>query len=650
MNLIKKTFLILFFAFAICFCGLQSFANVKINNINFDNSSGFMFLSTSTYTTENSEPSEITSTTLKNPDRIFFDISNAILTRPNETWYFRNSDISQIKVSQFSTSPNIVRVVFYHSANFNPKQINVLNIKGNYLFKYGDIKLQQNDFYTSYRFEHNDGSDFIVKSVYIPASEVGKVAVNPQLASINAQNIQKAFASSSTASNSTQSQSQISAQPAISNGVPNSFDWSKVFKLRTTYFLSRVDVKRGNVLILGSGRARIEKPIYLSNPTRVVFDMPNTVVAQKFKNVEIQLSETETLKVGQFEPSKVRLVITTTTPDKYRPIFSSDGQGLLIGHDNRMAGIKLYDKGAQTLKTTVTAQDVLTNTFKLEYAFPVVYSVKETDNKFELMVYNATGFNDEIFQAAIKNSKLSHTEGSKMNIGGVKYVFNLQQNSGVDVQSREDGKQLKIVIKNNKASIANKSQPIMKNDDRSDYKGCGLIIIDPGHGGVDSGAIRADINEKDITLEVSKMVAAILTKKGYKVDLTRWEDKTLSLQDRVDIADSRLASVFVSIHVNSSVNEEPNGIETHWWTDEGQELAKVVHTAFAKNVQAVDRGLVKSKFYVINHTKAKSILVEIGFISNDNERKELLTKERQQKTADGIAEGIIKFMKKEGIK
>ena len=652
MNLIKKIFLILFLTFTACFCNLRAFADVKINNVNFDNSAGFMFLSTSQQNTTASETeqtatTEITSTTLKNPDRIFFDITNAILTRPNETWYFRNSDISQIKVSQFSTNPNVVRVVFYHNANFNPKKISVLNIKGNYLFKYGDIKLQQKDFYTSYRSEHTVASDFIEKTVYIPASEVGKVAVNPELATINAQNIQKAF---SSAINTQTNEQKNTSAPLISNGQPNSFDWSKVFKLRTTFFLSRVDIKRGNILILGSGRVQIEKPIFLSNPTRVVFDMPNTVVAQKFKNVEIQLTETETLKIGQFEPTKVRLVITTNTPDKYRPIFSSDGQGLLLGHDNKMSGIKLYDKGAQTLKTTVAQNDALTNTFKLQYAEPVVYSAKETGNKFELMVYNATGFNDEIFQNAINGSKLSDVQGSKMNIGGVKYVFNLKQNATADIQAREDGKQLKIVIKNNTSSISNKNQPIIKNDDKNGYKGCGLIIIDPGHGGLDTGAIRENINEKDINLEVSKMVHSILTKKGYKADLTRWDDKTLSLQDRVDISDNRLASVFVSIHVNSSVNEEPNGIETHWWTDEGHELAKVVHSSFANAVKAVDRGLVKSKFYVINHTKAKSVLVEIGFLSNDNERAELLTKERKQKTAEGIAEGIMKFMKKEGIK
>ena len=233
-----------------------------------------------------------------------------------------------------------------------------------------------------------------------------------------------------------------------------------------------------------------------------------------------------------------------------------------------------------------------------------------------------------------------------MAIGGVKYEFGLQDDAQVEVYACEDGKKLKVRVINQKRVSQEKAQA----SSGGAYKGSGLIVLDPGHGGIDGGAIRAGINEKDITLDVSKLVYQILTKKGYKVDLTRWEDKTLSLQDRVDFSDNKKASVFVSIHVNSSVSSEPKGVETHWWTDEGHELAKVVHEEMVKKVKSTDRGLVKSKFYVINHTKAKSILVEIGFISNDNERNELLTQQRKQNTAEGIAEGIIKFMKKEGIK
>lgn len=637
MKILKKIFLIFVLALLTCFLGLKSFADIKINNVSFDSSNAFMFLSTSNVV---SEQPEISSTTLKNPNRVFFDINNAVLTRPNETWFFRGSDISQIRVSQFSTNPNVVRVVFYHNAKFNPKNISVINVKGNYLFRYGDIDLLQGNYTKSYRSVHSEPSDYIEKMVYIPQSEIKQVPSTSDVTGITVQEVQKAF--TSAAQSATKPSEVQNSVPSV----PNNFSWSKVFKLRSNFFLSRVDVKRGNILLLGSGRIAVEKPIYLTNPTRVAFDLPNTMVAQRFKNVEIQISENESLKVGQFEPSKIRLVITTSNPKNFRPIFSSDAQGLLLANDSRLSGIKLYESGAQTLFTGVKAENSLVDVFSLSYAAPVVYSVKESGNKLELMVYNATGFNDEIFKKSVIGVKQFTVSGSKMAIGGVKYEFGLQDDAQVEVYACEDGKKLKVRVINQKRVSQEKAQA----SSGGAYKGSGLIVLDPGHGGIDGGAIRAGINEKDITLDVSKLVYQILTKKGYKVDLTRWEDKTLSLQDRVDFSDNKKASVFVSIHVNSSVSSEPKGVETHWWTDEGHELAKVVHEEMVKKVKSTDRGLVKSKFYVINHTKAKSILVEIGFISNDNERNELLTQQRKQNTAEGIAEGIIKFMKKEGIK
>ena len=637
MKALKKILLIFILSLLTCLNGLPSFADIKLNNVSFDSSNAFMFLSTSN---TGIEAPAVNATTLKNPNRVFYDINNAILTRPNESWYFRGSDINQIRVSQFSTNPNIVRVVFYHNANFNPKNISVINVKGNYLFKFGNIELGQSNYAKAYRSVHAEDSDYLEKMVYIPQSEMEKTQPQQTSSEITLQNVQKAFAGVS----------KTATKPTSSNkseiATPYNFSWDKIFKLRTNYFLSRVDIKKGNILLLGSGRITVEKPIYLTNPTRVVFDLPNTMVTKRFKNVEIQLSDSETLRVGQFEPSKVRLVITTQTPEAYRTIYSSDGQGVLIGNDSRLSGINLYENNAQIMKMATKAENSMTDIFAASFSSPIVYSVKELNSKFELVIHNAIGFNEEAFKQALSQSKLT-AKAYAIQSGGIKIDFTLKNNAEVELYTKEDGTQLQVRIKNKKqlAPITTTNQ-----NDNSEYCGCGLIMIDPGHGGVDGGAVRAGINEKDINLEVSKMIAQILKKKGYAVDLTRWDDATLSLQDRVDYSDANKASIFVSIHVNSSVSSDPNGIETHWWTEDGEKLAEVVHSEFTKKVKAEDRGLVKSKFYVINHTKAKSILVEIGFISNDNERKELMTQSRKQKTAEGIAEGIIKFIKKEGVK
>jgi N-acetylmuramoyl-L-alanine amidase len=171
------------------------------------------------------------------------------------------------------------------------------------------------------------------------------------------------------------------------------------------------------------------------------------------------------------------------------------------------------------------------------------------------------------------------------------------------------------------------------------------VVIDPGHGGNDYGAIRNNVNEKDINLDISKRVREILKKQGYSVYMTRENDIFVSLDDRVVFAQKRAPDIFVSIHVNSSVKPEITGIETHYYHQESYTLAQKVHASLASSIKSPNRGLFKSKFYVINHTTMPAILVEIGFISNDAERAALTSPARKEATAKAIAEGVINYFK-----
>ena len=100
----------------------------------------------------------------------------------------------------------------------------------------------------------------------------------------------------------------------------------------------------------------------------------------------------------------------------------------------------------------------------------------------------------------------------------------------------------------------------------------------------------------------------------------------------------------MSIHINASVKSEINGIETHYYTDNGYNVAKVIHKELMNNVEAMDRGLFKSKFYVINHTEAPAVLLELGFISNEQERSSLNSDKRQMDSAQAIADGIVNYL------
>lgn len=127
--------------------------------------------------------------------------------------------------------------------------------------------------------------------------------------------------------------------------------------------------------------------------------------------------------------------------------------------------------------------------------------------------------------------------------------------------------------------------------------------------------------------------------------MTRDIDKYVSLQDRVAISENFDPEIFISIHVNSSTGTEASGIETHYYHQESIMLAQTVHSALASKINSKNRGLFKSKFYVINHTTSPAILVEIGFISNDAERAQLVTPARKQATAKAIVEGVENYFK-----
>ena len=285
------------------------------------------------------------------------------------------------------------------------------------------------------------------------------------------------------------------------------------------------------------------------------------------------------------------------------------------------------------------------NNVVLSFSAPVVYSVYRKADDFVLTIYNADKYNEANYVNSLKGTEI---EGLKLKINGqlLTFTFKLNPNGTTKVYSGLDGRSLKITI-NNPSEIQKKSVPAIPLFQNTKKKaGEKVIVIDAGHGGTDCGATRAGIKESDITLNVALRLEAILKQKGYKVYMTRRSDQTVSLQERVDIAEGKDEDVFVSIHVNSSENTSPVGTETHYYHQYSYNLAKCIQAEVAKIVnESPNRGLIKSRFYVINHTTKPAVLVEIGFISNEKERMQLVSADRQQRTAKAIAEGVMNYFK-----
>lgn len=172
-----------------------------------------------------------------------------------------------------------------------------------------------------------------------------------------------------------------------------------------------------------------------------------------------------------------------------------------------------------------------------------------------------------------------------------------------------------------------------------------VVMIDPGHGGKDPGAIGVNrLREVDVILPISKQVAALLEKQGVQVVLTRNADYFVDLAPRVDMARRAGADLFVSIHANAIVNRpDVNGLETYYYNT-GRGLAQTIHNSILQNVNIRNRGVRSARFYVLRRSSMPSVLVEVGFVTSPEESARLANPNYQSQMADAIARGILQYI------
>ncbi|QUE87556.1 N-acetylmuramoyl-L-alanine amidase [Exiguobacterium alkaliphilum] len=181
-----------------------------------------------------------------------------------------------------------------------------------------------------------------------------------------------------------------------------------------------------------------------------------------------------------------------------------------------------------------------------------------------------------------------------------------------------------------------------------------VIVIDPGHGGKDPGALNGSLYEKTVVLDVSKRIESYLSSKyNYQVRLTRSTDIYYTPQQRPTIARDLRGELFVSIHANSSTDKTANGIETFYSGSTSQSArSRVLATNIQNNLVSSmsgtgmrNRGVKTANFAVINHSLMPSALVELGFITSPTDVVHLRSEASRQRMAQGIAEGIAQYVR-----
>ena len=354
------------------------------------------------------------------------------------------------------------------------------------------------------------------------------------------------------------------------------------------------------------------KKMVLSSPDRVVVDIQNAWLAKKAKkDMNFTSPFVSRLLVAQFDPKTVRVVVHTKVGSHNYNVFtlaegSVPGRVVLdfgnLGPDTSGARIDFPGNGGKEEPVSAGQPEQEQADAPLEKEDPSEYS-KKPERKPDA---NAV--------------RISKTPSGA--------VF---QPSG-----KEGGGEL---------------------DELTSLKGR-KIVLDPGHGGNDSGAIGpTGVMEKTVTLQVALELKRLLTEEGAIVCMTRTKDTEVSprrskasdveeLQARCDVANTEKADIFISIHMDSFSNTEAKGTTGYYFKSgsaKSRMLADRVRQGVIDQLGTTSRGTQTCAFYVVHHTDMPATLVELAFISNPNEERLLNSKVGVMKAAQGIADGIADY-------
>lgn len=622
------------------FCPAGCAELYKIKSVNFDISNSLIFIPIKT-TTISILTNDLKNTELDGVNGVELELINSSIADMPDNYSFSEGYLKGVTIEK-DTKKNSTKFKLTFNDKYNLSNLKISTINGNLIITFAPLSPYNMNYYLN-TYRENESSKDYKENLVITTKSVDSeqmIPVSNKTDNNSMSEIHKAF------QNSNYQNGEIYTNLKVEEITQNT-------RLRSKYYLFGAAPKDNTFKITGVGTVAIQKPFLLANPQRMVFDIPNSTINPDLHGKELTLDNGDIIRMAQFKPDTTRLVVTSEKAPQYMPVFQPDSQGLIIANPQNLLTTHLPSYKTNIVKFNFQKSNLQNNLF-FEFDKPVMYGIKRTTESLYIYFLNAEKYNDSQFHSVIKNNIFSNTTMHLLSTG-IRVKVPVENKENLNVYISPDGKLFKISAEIPKAVIEQKNAQKVKELKKKEgtinpapkytANNHNIVVIDAGHGGKDYGALRGDINEKTITLDVSKMVQSILQKKGYKVYMTRTDDTYVSLEDRVNYSEGINPTVFVSIHVNSCNSDSPKGIETHYYNENSIELADTVHKSLIKRINTNNRGLFKSRFYVINHTTAPSILVEIGFISNPTERQELTTLQRQQATAEGIADGIVEFIK-----
>jgi len=272
--------------------------------------------------------------------------------------------------------------------------------------------------------------------------------------------------------------------------------------------------------------------------------------------------------------------------------------------------------------------------FPLETAVPV--SVEQGNNAFTLTLYNTTAQTDTI--RLDDDPLISRLDWQQVSPKQVKYTFNLKKFQQWGYKLKYENTTLVLTLRHSPRLNKSKRLPL------SNIK----IVLDPGHGGKESGASGpTGYLEKDVNLIVSKLLRDELVKRGAKVVMTREDDRDVSLVERQVIINTQEPAIALSIHHNSLPDngdaENTKGFGTFWYHSQSHSLAVFLQNYVVTNLRKPNYGVFWKNLALTRPSAAPAVLLELGFMSNPYEFEEIVNPQAQGKMASTLADGITKW-------
>lgn len=360
---------------------------------------------------------------------------------------------------------------------------------------------------------------------------------------------------------------------------------------------------------------------------RVVIDLPDTRWRQPQTQQDFGTTQ---VRIAQYQPDVARLVVAV--PEVVSP-----------------AQVRLEPQGAQGWTVVwgvpVPASAILQSAqwqgsgILLRLSGPeVVGWVRRSKDRQWLYIDLPNTAVSSSFQNQTRPYNLRVEPGS---LGSLRLAVEVKT-SDPDWQLRPTPQGLLLTRPTPAPSTARTASPASRPASKTRY----TVLIDPGHGGSDPGAIgRGGIREKEIVLDISRRVARLLSAQGVRAVLSRTQDVTLDLEPRVALAERVNATLLVSIHANalSLSRPEVNGLETYYYQN-GQWLARSIHKNVLQTTNSPDRGVRQARFYVLRRSSMRATLVEVGYVTGAQDAPRLASSSYRQQVAQGIAQGILRYL------